>query len=406
MINNKTNQKTVKIFICVSQLKEIGGITPSILNLLNEIGSLHDVTLCILGYRSTVKEVPSNIHIVKGSSWLYDCKTPRYKLKYRNLNEKIRGVCRRLLRKLFGLEYVLGKVAAEIKKNNNHVVYDVAIAYTNNLYNSGVLTYGGDYDVVLKSVESKKKLAWIHNDPIRCGFSHDICLEVFKNFDAIVCVSKDNKRLLDELCPEYSYKSLVVYNMYDIQRIKRMSREGENPFCNKKSFHFVTVARIDNHQKRIDRIVSVCERLITEGYNDFDWTIVGDGGDRAMIQKAINEKGLQNLFLVGLKTNPYPYMLYADATLLVSEYEGYGMTVKEAQVLGTPTIITNYDCAYEVMTDGCEGIICENSTQGVYDAVKTLLDNPKKLGFYKKYLKEHPVNNELSLRQFNEAVNL
>lgn len=383
-------------------MKEIGGITPSTLNLLNEISDSHDVTLCVLGYWSPQKTIPAKVKIIKGSSWWYDCKTPRNKLKYANLFCRIRGFARRVLVRCLGQEFMISQAVRQIKAPEE---YDVAIAYTNNIYRDGLLSYGGDNDVVLKRVNAKKKIAWIHNDPVKVGFNHDLCIKMFEEFDSVVCVSKDNKRILDDLCPEYASKTFVVYNMYNIRQIRIMSKEGSNPYmCSEKKYHFVTVARLDNHQKRIDRIVKVCDKLRKDGYNNFDWTVLGDGGDRKKIEQSIKDLNISNLYLLGLKINPYPYVLHADASILVSEYEGYGMTVKEAQVLGVPTIITRYDAAYEVMTDGCEGIICDNSTEGVYQAVKSVLDHPERLARYRQYLEEHPVTNKQALKQFNEVI--
>lgn len=384
-------------------MKEIGGITPSTLNLLNEISDSHDITLCVLGYMSPQKSIPAKVKVIKGSSWWYDCKTPRTKLEYKNLFYRIRGSIRRILTRYLGQEFMISQAVRQIRVPDE---YDVAIAYTNNIYNGGVLSYGGDYDVVLKSVKARKKIAWVHNDPVKVGFNHELCIKMFKDFDAVVCVSKDNKRILDDICPEYTVKTFAVYNMYNINQIKKMSKEESNPYLTSdKEYHFITVARLDNHQKRIDRIVKACDRLRNEGYTNFDWTVLGDGGDRQQLEQSVRDLGIQNLFFLGLKINPYPYVLHADASLLVSAYEGFGMTVKEAQLLGTPTIITNYDCATEVMSNGCEGIICENSTKGVYLALKSVLDHPECLKKYRHYLEEHPITNELALSQFNEVIN-
>ena len=394
----------MKIFISLSQMKEIGGITPSTLNLLNEISDSHDITLCVLGYKSSQKSIPAKVKVIKGSSWWYDCKTPRSKLKYKNYFCKVRGALRRILTRFLGQEFMISQAVHQIKAPDE---YDVAIAYSNNIYKDGVLGYGGDYDVVLKSVKAKKKVAWVHNDPLKLGFNHDLCIKMFKEFDSIVCVSKDNKRILDDICPEYTSKSFVVYNMYNINQIKKMSKEVANPYLTSdKVYHFVTVARLDNHQKRIDRIVRVCDKLRNDGYDNFDWTVLGEGSDRQLLEESVKELNIQNLFFIGIKINPYPYVLHADASLLVSAYEGYSMTVKEAQVLGTPTIITNYDSATEAMTDGCEGIICENSTEGVYQALKTILEHPECLNRYRHYLEEHPITNDLALKQFNEVITI
>lgn len=393
----------MKIFISVLQLRDSGGITPSTLNLLNEIRFKHDVTLCVLSYKSANKVIPSEIHRIDGSSWIRDSLAPRTESLWLNPIQKIRRNIRRILRRVFGTQFIINRGLNEIETNGT---YDVAIAYSNNLYCEGKLALGGDYDLVLNKVKAKKKIAWIHNDPYKCGFTYNLCRNMFKDFDAVVCVSKDNQRLLDEIYPEGNRKSFTVYNMYDIQKILRLSTSEPNPYSSMGKIHFVTVARIDNEQKRIDRIVEVCKRLKNEGYDNFDWTVVGEGRDRQAMVKLAAEYELHNLHFIGLKLNPYPYMLHASASVLVSEYEGYGMTVKESQILGTPTIVTNFDCASETVKDGYEGIICHNSTEGVYSAIKNILDNPKQLEVYADYLSQNPVTNDEALRQFNEVIGL
>ena len=395
----------MKIFISIHQLTNIGGATPSTLNLLNEISQIHEVTLCTLGRNLKAEEIPEKVTLVQGSNWYFESMAPRIDLKSKKLYIRLRSLYRRLLKRVFGVEFIMNRVVKELNFKED---YDVAIAYGNCIYNAnGLRVNGGDVDVILKCVNSKKKVEWMHNDPIQLGYTREICLREYEMLDAIVCVSDDNKRILSEVCPDYKHKFHTVYNMYNIRRIKSMSAKEGNPFAaSDKKFHFVTVARINNQQKRIDRIVEVCQRLEREGYDNYDWTIVGDGPDRNDIESSIAEKKVKTLILVGLQSNPYPYMLHASASVLTSAYEGYSMVVKEAQVLGTPTVITNYDAAYEAMKNGCEGLICDNSTKGVYTAIKSILDNPEQLKIYRKYLEDNPVNNNVALKQFEEVISI
>lgn len=382
-------------------MRDSGGITPSTLNLLNEISFQHEVTLCILSYKSKNKQIPAGVNLIKGSAWMHDCLTPRRILREQNLFQRIRRTYRRVLKRLFGIQFVINKAIRELKSD---MQYDVAIAYANNIYSGGNLVLGGDYDIIKNCINAKRKIAWIHNDPYKCGFTRKLCKQMFDDFDAVVCVSKDNQRLLNMLYPEGKSKSYTVYNMYNIREIKRLATEGLSPYNSCIPLHFVTVARIDNHQKRIDRIVEVCRRLKEEGYTNFDWIVVGEGRDSIAMRNLTEQYEISNLYFVGLKTNPYPYMYHASASILVSDYEGFSMTVKESQVLGIPTIITNYDAAKEAVTDGCEGIICEKSTDGVYKAVKTILDEPEQLQTFRNYLKNNPVSNDIAFAQFENII--
>ena len=107
--------------------------------------------------------------------------------------------------------------------------------------------------------------------------------------------------------------------------------------------------------------------------------------------------------LVGLQSNPYPYIKYADAFVLTSQYEGYPMTIKEAQILEVPTLITNYGSSEESVQNGKDGLICDNSLDGVYTMIKNVLDHPNILVDLKKYLIKNPVTNKKALEQFYDV---
>lgn len=384
---------------------DIGGISTSILNLLNEIHGEYDITLCTTeNYISPHVTIPADVHILKGSSIIGDSINYRLLLNGQNIVRKAWRMFVRLIRRKLGMRFIIDCGLKQIKVPN--VMYDVAIAFSNDIYRGGMISEGGDYDLIVRKVNAKRKVAWMHNDLKKEGYDYDICLRVFRDFDAIVNVSKDNKALFDSVIPEYAIKSYVVYNTYDINRIVNSAQEP-NPYKNDGKLHLVTVARVGIRQKRIDRIVETCKRLKEEGISNFTWIIVGDGVERASLEKLSVDYGLADILkFVGLKTNPYPYMFYADTFILTSAYEGYGMTIKEAQILGCPTLVTNFGPAHEAVKDGIEGRICDNSTEGVYEMVKNVLQHPEKLDSYRNYLKDHPITNEVAIAQFKEVCGL
>lgn len=392
----------MKIFISVISIKDIGGISTSIMNLLNSLSDNNEITLNVLtGYISQAIQIPSNVRLVSGSQMLNDIFMERSLLKKQTAIRKIKRNTLRLIRRIIGTSHFINFVMRHM--NSNAEEFDVAIAFSNDLFDSdGVMTAGGVYKYIIDKVKAKRKIAWVHNDPKQCGFTRQICREIFKPFDAIVNVSYDCKKIFDEMIPEYKSKSFVVYNLYNIKKIKGMS--NGDPYQHNKKVEFVTVSRLYNHQKKIDRIIDAVHKINKEGINNFHWTIVGEGVDRETIESLIVQKGLGDLItLVGLKSNPYPYMKYADAFVLTSLYEGYGMTIKEAQILGTPTLITEFGPAHETVEDGVNGLICENSTEGVYNMIKSVLLEPSILGQIRDNLKKCPVTNDIAIQQFYQV---
>ena len=391
----------MKILISVYCIKDIGGISTSITNLLKEIHDKYDVSLCVpSNYICPRYDIPKNVTIVPGSNILRDATINSKYLSGQNVLHKIKRyfirAAKRVLPRFALVNYCLDKIKIS-------GVYDVAIAFADEGFDKRYKVGGEDYRIILNNVRAKRKIAWIHNDPKKLGWTPKLCEQELGRFDAIVNVSKECKDRFDEIMPSYINKSWLVYNMYDIERIKRLSITDKKLYCDDKIV-FVTVARINFNQKKMNRIVEVCERLIKDGYNGFVWNIVGDGPDRVALQNQIDEKGLNDCIVIqGHKSNPYPYIKQADAFVLTSLYEGLPMTIKEAEILGTPILTTNFGSAHEAVKHNYQGLIGENTSEGVFRMIKSILDNPSKLVDFKKYLEANPVTNKMALSQF-EAV--
>ena len=393
----------MKVLISCFTIRDIGGISTSVLNLLNGIHDKYDVSLCVLSNEiSPNVHIPKDVQLIPGSDIFQDAFGERSAFRKYGLVRKMKAWYRRLYKVVFGVSAALEMVTRHFKIDES---FDTAIAFYNSAYNSkGVKTVGGDFEVVINSVKAKKKIAWIHNDANKLGITHDIALVLFEPFDAIVNVSYDCKSTFDRIVPEYKDKSFVVYNLHDIDTIQRKADEG-NPFAPDGKLHFVTVARLSDYQKKISRIIETCIRLHKEGYDSFTWTLVGDGVHRNLYENQVKEEQIEHIVkFSGLQPNPYPYMKNADAFVLSSLYEGLPMTVKEAQIVGCPTLVTDFGSAEEAVENGKQGLICENSTEGVYTMIKDILNNPDQLNTFKIYLSENPVDNKLGLEQFHNIV--
>ena len=81
------------------------------------------------------------------------------------------------------------------------------------------------------------------------------------------------------------------------------------------------------------------------------------------------------MIILGKKTNPYPYMAACDVYAQPSRYEGKAVTVREAQTLGKPVLITAYETAPSQVENGVDGIICPMGVEAVADALTKLLND-------------------------------
>jgi glycosyltransferase involved in cell wall biosynthesis len=237
--------------------------------------------------------------------------------------------------------------------------YDVAISYL------------WPHDFVVKKVKAKKKIAWIHTDYSTVETDIKMDLRVWNEFDHIVAVSEACKQSFIKKYPALAYKVLVIENITSPEFIRKMADEEiNNPMVIDKRFKLVTVARL-SHAKGIDNAVRALKLLTEKGYRDIAWYVVGYGGDEEMIKELIAENELEDSFiLLGKKLNPYPFIKQADLYVQPSRYEGKAVTVIEAQILGKPILITNYPTAKSQLSDGQDGLICDQSVKGIVSGIK------------------------------------
>jgi len=250
-----------------------------------------------------------------------------------------------------------------------------------------VITWEELYPAYLLSeaVKARRKIAWIHPDYIQCGFSPEIDKEAFAKLDRLIAVSEQGKKSMQMALPILAKKIRYIpncVNLFDVYEKAKASADE----LDELHFTLMTVARLQNISKAIDRAVRIAGRLKAEGCR-FKWYFVGDGEDRGAIEKMIVSLGLEDcVILLGEKTNPYPYIKAADLFVLQSYYEGKPVTVDEALILGTPVLVTDYASAKE-QVDEQYGWIVQNDEKAIYQQLKQLIDHPQRVWNKKKVLK-------------------
>lgn len=244
--------------------------------------------------------------------------------------------------------------------------YDVAISYL------------GPHYFVGNKVNAKKKIAWIHTDYSSVDTDITMDLEMWSKFDHIMAVSDECKNAFLKKYSQFQDKVVVMENITFPEYIKEMAKaEIDNPLMKDPRFKIITVARL-SFAKGIDNAVRALKMLKNRGYKDIVWYIVGYGADEPTIRELIAENGLQeNFILLGKATNPYPFIQSADLYVQPSRYEGKAVTVTEAKILGKPILITNYATSRSQVQDGVDGIITEQSVEGIASGIVKLYHDQK-----------------------------
>lgn len=233
--------------------------------------------------------------------------------------------------------------------------YDFVISYTG---------MPGIWDKIAENVNVKeKRIVYIHNNPNVLGIKKKNIDKYYAKFHDIICVSKEIENILIALDNKIFNKTHVIYNYIDTKKIMQLSLKNESPY-DSTLINIVTVSRLHNDSKRIDRIIEIVNLLITTNFIKFVWHIVGSGPDEKIIKSWIKQNDLSKyIILHGYQKNPYPYIMHADLFVMSSDYEGLPVTFMESLYLKTPVLTTNIPCAYEIIKNNKNGFIIEKEPE-------------------------------------------
>ena len=143
-------------------------------------------------------------------------------------------------------------------------------------------------------------------------------------------------------------------------------------------------------------VQAVIEAFSKAGVENAQLIVVGDGVDKARLEKLVQEKKIKNVRFLGRVTPPDLYEVYklGDIFATVSEIETQGIVLIEAAATGLPLIAVDAGAVSEVCRDGENGFLCQpGDTEAIAGAMRKLLENDDlRVKFSKKSLeiaKEH-----------------
>ena len=231
---------------------------------------------------------------------------------------------------------------------------------------------------VRERVKAKKYAAWIHTDYTALSFDRAAELEMWSGYDAICGVSEQASESFKIAFPELADKVQTIENALPKELICSQAQEVQTDMPSNGSIVLLSVGRFCD-AKNFDNVPDICSRLLEDGL-DVKWYLIGYGGDELLIRQKITEAGMQNrVFILGKKDNPYPYMRVCDLYVQPSRYEGKAVTVREAQLLGKPVVITNYATSASQLEDGVDGIIVPMDNAGCAAGIAALLRDSERM---------------------------
>ena len=143
----------------------------------------------------------------------------------------------------------------------------------------------------------------------------------------------------------------------------------------------VSVGRV-TWQKGFDLIPATAKEMMDKKIS-FEWDIIGGGTDEVMQQhlQIVRQNGVEGIVrFLGQMENPMPYVAAADIVVIPSRFEGWGMTLSEALVLGKPVVATDLPVFREQVTNGVNGILVPLDAHAFAEAIIQLLENEELRG--------------------------
>jgi len=195
--------------------------------------------------------------------------------------------------------------------------------------------------------------------------------------DHLVSVSKGCMTELARVVPKISHRQSTIFNPgWDDALLKAAAEQ-----CDLQSYGLdanrpllLSVGRVVP-QKDHKTLLRALKILKEKHGIDFQLAVVGDG-DLEHSKSLADDMGLgENVMFCGALLNPYPLFRQADVFVLSSTYEGLGIVLIEAMVLGCPIVST--DCPFgpsEVLDGGkCGVLVPVADPEALAEAIRTIL---------------------------------
>ena len=363
-MSNPTKRK----LLIVNNNLHIGGVQKSLLNLLYEIKSEYDVTLFLFANIGEYKrDVPEDITVV-------EAKFPLSVLGMSLAETKQRGLSYLLTRLFFvAVTRVFNShiaISAAVLLSQRLAGYDYAISYLQPAEEK--ILYGGTNEFVLKNVQAKDKIAFVHCDYANYGGSAYRAKKIYRNFNKIVFCSNGCRDSFISLISAYKDKSYVVYNSHNANSITELAALNPARYDH-KLYNIVLVSRL-TYAKGIDTAIDVID-LYGKKYDDrIHLHIVGDGKNASDFKQLVHKLGLESMIsFYGNQENPYGYIAGADLLLLTSHHEAAPMVFGEAQILNTPILTTETISADELVAKANAGWVCSNSARSIVESLHAII---------------------------------
>ncbi len=347
----------MKNLLIISHAMEIGGAERALLGLLYSIDyTKYKVDLFLCRHEGELlKEIPKEVNLLDTNQSRYLAvsmksllKEKAFKMLYGRLKAKV--LSKNAVKNLglkpdnqVELTYSHKYTYRYMDFINPNKEYDLAISFLTPHY------------ICINKCNAKKKIAWIHTDYSTIDIDVKTELDMWNKFDYIASISDQCTKAFLEKFSTLEDKIIRIDNIVTKEMLEKQSNENIDEMKD-NCIKLLSVGRF-SYAKNFDNVPEICSEILKSGIN-VKWYLIGFGGDEQLIKDKIKEYNMQeHVIVLGKRSNPYPYIKACDIYVQPSRYEGKAVTVREAQILHKPVIITKFPTSSSQLIDGVDGVV-------------------------------------------------
>ena len=382
-----------RIFISIHYL-ELGGAESALIGMLQSVDySRYEVDLFLYSHRGEMMQfIPQEVNLLP--------ELKEYSMIEEPIMEALKKGCFRI---------VMARLMAKWKfkrylKRKGVKESAAAFQYVSNAVTPVLpsLEYLGEYDlaisflnphnIVRDKVKAKKKICWIHTDYTCIDVNTELELPVWASYDHVISISPDVTKTFLQKFPSLKDRIVEMENILSTEFVRKRADEFDaSAELKGDGVKILSVGRFCE-AKNYDNVPDICRRIREQGIN-LRWFLIGYGDD-SLIRQRIHEVGMGDyVIILGKRTNPYSYIKACDIYAQPSRYEGKSVTVREAQMLCKPVVITDYPTAKSQIKHGVDGVIVPMDNENCANGIAYFIQNKQLQQQIVDYLKTYDYGN-------------
>lgn len=271
--------------------------------------------------------------------------------------------------------------------------YDMAISFLH------------PHNIVKDKVDAKTKICWVHTDYSSVHINTIIEQPIWSAYNNIICVSDGVRDSFSYIFPALHDKLKVIENIISPSAVRSLSVALDVSAEIAPISGYIKLLSVGRYSaaKRFEHIPQMC-RIMLDMELRFKWYIIGYGDDTLLRSNIVKYNVEDTLILLGKKPNPYPYIAAIDIYAQPSLFEGKSVTVKEAQILYRPVVISAYPTASSQICHGVDGVIVPMEIDECAKGICRFARDTDCQSRITRYLKTHDYGDEKEIKKLHDLI--